>query len=183
MATPDTNKPPSAWEALLDYSKAVVTLASALLAITVTFVEKLVSAQSSEQQEWLFAVWTSLLVALVAGVLSAAFSVNYLRKGTKETLAVLCANVSFFALALAALALARVGWISAGTRAPVDSARAIQEARSAWASYRPGEAVEIWSLQRSGDGFEVIIVGAGAAQKYVVTIAAQPPYVAAIVPK
>lgn len=103
--------PPNQWVVLVDHSKVLITLATALLGVTVTFSDKLVVGNPGQAHTPLMILWVLLVFGIVLGVLSVAFAVNYLRKGKRDGLAVFCANAAFGALVLAGIALVWLGYL------------------------------------------------------------------------
>lgn len=98
------------WQSLIDYLKTVITLASALLAVTIAIADKfLVSASPSGAKFSLGIAWALLVLTVLLAVLSVALCVNYLRKKTRERLALITANLSFFLFVVASIALGAVG--------------------------------------------------------------------------
>jgi hypothetical protein len=107
-------EPPNPWSVIVDYSKAIITLAAGLLGVTVTFADRILGSTATTTQVWgLVVSWAFLLVAVLSGVLAAAFCINQLKSGTRGNLSVLAANVAFFALLVATAALLVVGWSGA----------------------------------------------------------------------
>jgi hypothetical protein len=75
-----TDAAPNPWAVINDYSKTVVTLASALLAATVTFSGQIIgSGLTFWQAIVLFSIWICLLGTIVFGVLAQAFLTRFLR--------------------------------------------------------------------------------------------------------
>jgi hypothetical protein len=70
---------PSSWEVLEEYSKTVITLASALLAVSVTFSGNILSKDPNIViLGILYFIWFSLLFAIVLGLLVAGFIYRFL---------------------------------------------------------------------------------------------------------
>lgn len=98
------------WLALADYSKSIVTLATALLGLTVTFADSILSRQASAlQSDALLVAWAGLLVSILSGVAALAFSVNVILHDKKKKRTTFCANLSFFALSVAMIAFGVLG--------------------------------------------------------------------------
>jgi hypothetical protein len=58
--------PPNYWSVIVDYSKAVITLAAGLLGVTVTFANNILGSTSTITQVWwLVGSWLLLLVAVL----------------------------------------------------------------------------------------------------------------------
>ena len=123
---PKQGEPASQWNALADLCKTIITLASALLALTVTFSAPLLAKAGSVQLWSLRASWALLFALIVFGTRCYFFVIAYLRSGLrdKELSAIWYANGSFFVLALASLAILVSGlagtWqtLDAGPKAP-----------------------------------------------------------------
>jgi hypothetical protein len=107
---------PNRWNVLNEYSKTIITLSSALLALTVTFSDKLVSVSATTYSRYFIAVsWILLLVSIIFGLLVAASVYNYLKKketSTENTIGDIekiemnarkCANRSYVSFGLAAI--------------------------------------------------------------------------------
>lgn len=130
--------PPNSWTVVHEYSKSVVTLASALLALTVTFSEKILNhSRPDSKGGFLIFAWIALLCSISSGLLTAAFVSNHLAKfsnsGDEEGIdtrgigsppaepaergtrwsaadkAILCSNTAFFCLMLSAVGFLALG--------------------------------------------------------------------------
>jgi hypothetical protein len=79
-----TAEKPNPWDVVNDYSKTVITLASALLALTATFGNQLLTPSSNNWQRGLLAAALFLLVVtIVSGVFAEAFLTTFLRGKAK----------------------------------------------------------------------------------------------------
>jgi hypothetical protein len=88
---------PNPWIALLEYLKGLVTVSAALLAVSVTFSDKILSESITSKQIWVLrGSWLLLLFCIVAAILSTILTVNYLKNNTREYGAILFANTAFF---------------------------------------------------------------------------------------
>ncbi|HWE03232.1 MAG TPA: hypothetical protein VG326_12555 [Tepidisphaeraceae bacterium] len=113
MAAIETDKAPNPWATLTEYCKAVITLASGLLAITVTFLSTfLTQGIWGTQTTCLIAGWVLLLLAIFAAFVAIGFLTNYLRTGRSGTACILISNISFYLLAFAAIAFVLFGIFS-----------------------------------------------------------------------
>jgi hypothetical protein len=127
----DPNEP-SHWTILSEYSKTVITLASALLAVTVTFAASLMPASASGYITWvLYGIWTLLFAAIVACLLLTAFIFQLLRgqgadyaKRARDA-----ASASYVCVGLAALAFLVLGVLSQNTES--DAATSAEAAKEA----------------------------------------------------
>jgi hypothetical protein len=130
-----SSEPPNQWEAILDYSKGVVALALALLSVTVTFADKvLIDGSEGLKLGLVIASWSLLLGTIIFGVVASVFTIQYLRNGSSQGVAVLGVNVSFFALAAAGVTFLWLGIVRVRNTPSMDLDRAVLVARSALAS-------------------------------------------------
>jgi hypothetical protein len=107
----DRDRPPSQWTVLNDYSKTIITLASGLLVLSVTFSSQLLSKNSDWiSNSTLTATWIALSLTIVAGVLTNVFVIQYLRNNIHGRRAVFWANSSYSLLALAGVAFLAFGF-------------------------------------------------------------------------
>jgi hypothetical protein len=107
----DRDRPPSQWTVLNDYSKTIITLASGLLVLSVTFSSQLLSKNSDWiSNSTLTATWIALSLTIVAGVLTNVFVIQYLRNNVHGRRAVFWANGSYTLLALAGLTFLAFGF-------------------------------------------------------------------------
>lgn len=111
MVAPSPMDPaPNPWKVIDDYGKTVITLASALLALTITFLGQFAIDEASHFQViLLIATWACLILAILFGLLGAAKLSNYLRGRTEHIQSVALSNLSFFSLLLASIAF---GWFA-----------------------------------------------------------------------
>jgi hypothetical protein len=108
--TSDKDPVPNPWDVLNDYSKTVITLSSGLLVITVTFLDRLLKTKIDPGLALLvILVWGCLILSIIAGLLAAAFTINFLKNNTRDHHAILMANAAFFLLVLAGIFLVWVG--------------------------------------------------------------------------
>jgi hypothetical protein len=122
-----TEKAPNQWNALNDYSKTVITLASAFLAVTVTFSGQLMGKETNlASNRFLMGTWGLLVGAIACGVLTAAFVINYLRHNKSEKPAILFANLSYVLLFLAGASFLIVGSRAINSRKPWDARKVIE---------------------------------------------------------
>lgn len=111
MTTPPSAPPPSQWAVLVDHSKSIITLATALLGLAVTFADKLLGdTPTAWLRGTLISTWVLLVAAIVFTAFALAFAVNYLRNGDRDRAAVLCANLGLIALTLSSIALLFLGF-------------------------------------------------------------------------
>jgi hypothetical protein len=108
----ETEKPQSAWTTLKDYSQSLITLASALLALSVTFSSTLISKIGQVEKTLLLISWLCLVFVIACGAITQSFLINYLRYGNTKPAkpekgnsywAVLFANSAFLSLVVAAI--------------------------------------------------------------------------------
>lgn len=99
-----TDDAPSGWFVLNDFTKTIITLSSALFALSVTFSANLLGKTTAEYQIMLLVLsWVGLALSIALGVASQGFLINYLREGKNGGAAVGCANVSFLLVAVSVL--------------------------------------------------------------------------------
>lgn len=104
MPPPPTDDAPSGWFVLNDFTKTIVTLSSALFALSVTFSANLLGKTTAQYQIILLvASWVGLALSIAFGVASQGFLINYLREGRNGAAAVACANLSFLLVACSVL--------------------------------------------------------------------------------
>ena len=115
MPKSESAERPNAWAVLVEYTKTLVTLASALLALTVTFASQIVPKGVQDVERWaLIAAWGFLIFTIICAIWSAAFVVNVLFHDRKKRGAVFLANCAFFGLVLATAAFLVVGIMKTG---------------------------------------------------------------------
>ncbi len=171
MSAPEKEKPPSEWEATIDYSKTVITIASALLGITVTFTGQLLPSSTSSFQTIVVVLsWLALVLALLFGFLGVAFCINFLKTGKRGGLATFCSNCSFFLLLAAGVCFLILGGSrSVGLREHWDTTDVIQEATKTARSASQGK--EFWQVHSlewdslHGE-YKVVVTQQGSDQGY-----------------
>lgn len=127
---PTKDLAPNSWSAILEYSKGVVTLAVALLGVSVTFSDKLV-LDRSDGRFWLLVVtWLFLVLTIIFGVVASIYSIQYLEDGTSRKPAVFGVNASFVSLLIASVTFLGLGIVKAVDRPPPDVGRSISVARA-----------------------------------------------------
>lgn len=106
-----------------DYTKTVITLASGLLAVTVTFSGQLLGTQSLMPLIFLFVSWILLVAAIAFALITAAYTSVYLGLAAKENLdqkekakkksrferSISFCSYSFYCLLLAAIIFVGIG--------------------------------------------------------------------------
>jgi hypothetical protein len=128
MTAPTTDPPASPWTAIQDFAKNVVTLAGALIGLTVTFAAQLLGKTGFSTRVSLYLAWGFAVAAIGFGVASHGFVVSYLKSGSDEKKAIFCSNVAFFCLALAALLFVIFGWLAVGEKSPITAVSATETA-------------------------------------------------------
>jgi outer membrane protein OmpA-like peptidoglycan-associated protein len=109
---PLTGEAPSPWTVINDYSKTVVTLGSALLAVTVTFSGTILGKfNSTFQLCFLIAAWLFLVIVIAFALKSIQHLINYLRVGQPQNAnkSIFYANAAFGALVVSGACLLVVG--------------------------------------------------------------------------
>ncbi|ANB74986.1 hypothetical protein AYM40_21365 [Paraburkholderia phytofirmans OLGA172] len=104
MPPPPTDDAPSGWFVLNDFTKTIITLSSALFALSVTFSANLLGKTTAEYQiVLLVASWVGLALSIAFGVASQGLLINYLRVGKNGGATVGCANLSFLLVSVSVL--------------------------------------------------------------------------------
>ena len=102
--------PPNQWAVITDFAKAIITLGSALLAITVTFGETLINSSQVPPPAWsVILLWGTLVTSILTAGIAAAFAIAYLRNGSREWGCILSCNVSLTSMCLAGCILLGLG--------------------------------------------------------------------------
>lgn len=128
MPAPTTDDPPSPWAAIQEFSKNVVTLAGALIGVTVTFASQLIGKADDTTKVTLYVAWGFAVAAIALGVASHGFVVSYLKTGDRDKQAIFCSNAAFIFLFLAALSFALFGYFAVGQNSPITAVAAAQVA-------------------------------------------------------
>jgi hypothetical protein len=128
-AAPDTLQPVSPWTAIQEFAKNVVTLAGALIGLTVTFAAQLLGRTDFATRISLYAAWATAVLAIASGLASNGFVVAYLKDGTRKSGAIACANVSFFMLFFAAVSFAAFGFFAVSRPAPLTALTIAEKAK------------------------------------------------------
>jgi hypothetical protein len=163
---PYVDNAPNPWSIVHEYSKTVVTLSSALLAITVTFSEKILSPTTRfEQRALLIAIWGSLLLAIIASLLSSAKLSNFLRYGHHANRCIRFSNIAFFFLTAAAVGFAALGSLQVLGQPTNDTSKTVQQAATALQRSEGGEGWNPIAWIRQSDHITVTLVrGVDTAQ-------------------
>src|SRR5712691_1555646 len=114
-----TADPASPWVVMQDFSKNVVALAGALIGLTVTFASQLLGRADFNTRLSLYAAWAAAVVAIASGVAAHGLIVRFLKSGAAEKVAVFFANLSFVALAAAAICFVAFGYFAVGQSSPI----------------------------------------------------------------
>lgn len=110
MPAPNTEQPPSPWTLIKDYCQSVITLASALLALSVTFSAALLNKINDTDKYLLIGSWIFLVLVIGFGVASLGFLTSYLKTGNRDKISIFCANAAFASLVLSSLLFLVLGW-------------------------------------------------------------------------
>lgn len=162
MAAPTTDPPPSPWAAIQDFAKNVVTLAGALIGLTVTFASQLLGKADDPTRTSLYFAWGFAVVAIAFGVASHGFVVSYLKSGERSGLAIFCSNAAFVFLTLAAFAFALFGYFAVGQKTPISAVAAVQLATDS-APALSGDKNSKWHLkslnyEAANASFDIIVL-------------------------
>jgi hypothetical protein len=168
MPKPRTTPPASAWVAIQDFTKNVVTLAGALIGLTVTFASQLLGKADIFTRSSLYFAWGAAVVAIACGVAAHGFVVGYLKSGNGAGKAVLFSNISFLALGAAALSFAVFGFFAVEHSSPT-SAVAVAEIATASAPILAGDKNSKWFVKSltydsTKSTFDIIIVKEKSAE-------------------
>lgn len=118
----DNDKNTSPWAVINDYTKTVITLATSILAFTITFAEKLTGPYPSTELKWLLgATWTVLVLSIIFGLWTAARLSNHLRGKEDSNACILSSNITFFLLVIAASLFIVIGLTQLGKQRPIIS--------------------------------------------------------------
>jgi hypothetical protein len=146
MTAPTTDAPPSPWATIQDFAKNVVTLAGALIGLTVTFASQLLGKADDPTRISLYFAWGFAVIAIAFGVASHGFVVSYLKSGERSGQAVFCSNAAFVFLTLAALTFALFGYFAVGQKSPITAVAAAQLATDS-APALAGDKNSKWHLK------------------------------------
>ena len=105
----DTEKAPNPWTVTSDFCKTVITLASALLGLTVTFASGIAGGVSPGTRLLLYFAWGFMVATILAGIVSHGLIVNKLKNDTHSRASVFFANASFYGLLVSAILFAVFG--------------------------------------------------------------------------
>ncbi|MDX6528477.1 MAG: hypothetical protein QOH41_767 [Blastocatellia bacterium] len=166
----DRDRPPSQWTVLNDYSKTIITLASGLLVLSVTFSSQLLSKNSDWiSNSTLTATWIALSLTIVAGVLTNVFVIQYLRNNVHGRRAVFWANGSYAFLALAGLTFLAFGFYAIWfTNKKWDIGETIDQATKSLPGFVGTNAK--WNLQsmqwnKNANTYELLFVKEGTDER------------------
>jgi hypothetical protein len=99
----ETEKAPSAWTIVNDYSKTAITLATGFLGLTITFQGQLTSGHSTFFERALLAgTWTCLVISIAFGLLVTGRLSGFLQNAGTAWWVLCWCNLSFLMLFLAA---------------------------------------------------------------------------------
>jgi len=172
----DRDKPPNQWNSINDYSKTIITLASGLLAITVTFSGQLIGKSNDRWSTGLLiGTWIILVMTIFSGVLTATFVIQFLRNNKDGKYAILFANVSYLTLALAGLLFLAFGIYTVGfSNKSWDAATSVEQALKKMPEFT-GNADAKWNLQslqwdESSKTYKLLIAGDRTADKFTIIV-------------
>lgn len=101
---------PNPWSLIKEYSQSVITLASALLAISVTFSATFIANINNRDKIFLIISWCCLVSVIAFGVASMGFLSSYLKNGKKGNSSIFCANTAFIGLLISGIFFLIFGW-------------------------------------------------------------------------
>jgi hypothetical protein len=128
MPTPNIENCPNPWDVTSDFCKTVVTLASALLGLTVTFATGLTGDASGFTKVLLYISWSLMVATVLLGILAHGFIINYLRKGHDEEKSILCANIAFYCLLLSSISFAFFGYCAVDDKSLANASAIVEVA-------------------------------------------------------
>lgn len=175
MPAPTTDQATNPWDVINDFSKTTVTLGSALLALTVTFSEKLLAREGGALETGLlFGTWVFLVAAIAAGLIAHALVINYLRKGTSESKCIFFANAALFLLFISIVIFLIFGWVSFGKRENITVSGAIEKLENEMPKITRNTNLQwdVTSLKwmEATRSFEVTVTDRSTKDKYTVVI-------------
>lgn len=147
MSAPDTALPASPWVVIQDFSKNVVTVAVALIGLTVTFSAQLLGKTDSTTTFALYCAWGAALIAVFSGALAHGLIIAYLKNGKWGNWAIASANIAFWMLFLATLSLAIFGYRAVSQLGPTVSAVTAAENAVANAPSLAGDKNAKWVIK------------------------------------
>ena len=188
MAKDRISDAPHRWSIINDYSKTVITLASGLLAVTVTFSSQLLGAQGSFGLIILLIISWLLLVAAIGFALAAAAYLSvHLGLAGKTVLnereekkrddrakkCLICSTLSFYSLLSAAAVFVTVGAVQVSSSSKkcseVEAARkAIETISSIYGPSQQELALESVDLDVSTNTYFIVVSEATAKGKFLV---------------
>jgi hypothetical protein len=145
-APPVTEEAPNPWEKISDFSKTVVTLASAILALTVTFSANLIGKITGIAQGLLFLSWALLVVAAGFAIASHGQLIGYLRFGVRQDRAILFSNIAFYSLLVSIISFFVFGYFVVSHTEMLPVPKIIEKALSTIPSVT-GKQGGKWALQ------------------------------------
>jgi hypothetical protein len=125
---PRTADPASPWVSIQELNKNVVTLAAALIGVTVTFAAQLLGKADLGTRVALYIAWGAAVLSIGFGALAHALLVNYLKTGRRGHGVVFFSNFAFFTLVLAAAAFSVFGYFALQHRSPLGAASIVESA-------------------------------------------------------
>jgi len=148
---------PSPWEIIQDYTKTVITLATAILAFTITFATKLTGPAPDFYMKLLIALtWSVLVLAIIFGLWAAARLTNFLRGKQTANACLFASNIAFFLLVLAGIMFVLIGirHISSGSDLSIKIDSAEKEAKVITKSQDPWKMLSLhWN--KKSENYEI----------------------------
>lgn len=131
MLPPTTQDAPSPWSVIADFAKTIITLAAALLTLTVTFSQDVVGRTGSGVLPWLIiGLWLTLVIGILAGALTLMFSVNVLMDGSNRRECIFSSNTAWVCLLVSGILLAGIGYLRIVVPLPWTASKTIEEVTS-----------------------------------------------------
>jgi uncharacterized membrane protein len=172
---PETEKAQSAWDSIGEHSRTVITLASGLLALTVTFSSSIIGKGGNYWAKiWLIVLWAILVMAVALSALSSIYLVAYLKDGHRRKATIFCANAAMFLLLLSGVGLLTLGTTILFYNKPWDAAASVEKALSDMprVSGKKDSKWGLQSLQRDDTAnlYKLVVVEDGGQLKYALNV-------------
>lgn len=172
---PKTENAPSPWDSIGEHSRTVITLASGLLALTVTFSSGIIGKGGNYWTKvWLIVLWAILVLSVALSALSSIFLVAYLKDGLRRKAAVFCANAAMYMLLLSGGGLLALGTTMLFYNRTWDAAASVEKVLSDMprVSGKKDSKWVLQSLQRDDTAklYKLVVTEDGGQSKYELSV-------------
>ncbi|HEX8161869.1 MAG TPA: hypothetical protein VF538_08360 [Pyrinomonadaceae bacterium] len=172
---PKTEDAPSPWDSIGEHSRTVITLASGLLALTVTFSSSIIGKGGNYgAKASLIALWAILVLAVAFSALSSIYLVAYLKDGQRRKETIFFANAAMFLLLSSGVGLLALGTVMLFYNKPWDAAASVEKALSDMprVSGRKDSKWVLQSLQRDETAklYKLVVSEDGGQLKYALSV-------------